>query len=174
MIYSERIICRLRHLLYTATSIKKAEYMQSVAQIHGTSIEENNGIVKITFSSLMLKRKQWQSSDLLIDPPYFALSDYTDRHMPQKFRECVVCFVNVYCRDLPSRRIRDYGNVELKQALDVIGVFLLEDDSGRLCDVYNTTELGEADCTCIFIMRKDCFPEWLAKRQNQVQAISDF
>ncbi|MGX8711429.1 MAG: DUF6100 family protein [bacterium] len=106
--------------------------------------------MEITFPSLMPKRKQWQSSEFLIDPLYFALSDYTDRHMPQKFRECVVCFVNVYCRDLPSRRIRDYDNVELKQALDVIGVFLLEDDSGRLCDVYNTTELGEADCTCIF------------------------
>ncbi len=170
----EQIACRLRHLIYTTTSIKKADYMKSASLVHGTQIEMNDGIMEITFPSLMPKRKQWQSSEFLIDPLYFALNDYCDHRIPEKFKECVVCFVSVYCKDLPNRRIRDYDNVELKQALDVIGTFLLEDDSGRLCDVYNSTELGETDCTRIFIMRKERFPKWLGKRQKQIQTISDF
>ncbi|WP_326975355.1 DUF6100 family protein [Caproicibacter sp. BJN0012] len=170
----ERITCRLRHLLYATTSIKKAEYMQSAAQIHGTSIEENDGIVEITFPSLMPKRKQWQSSEFLIDPLYFALSDYADRHTPEKFRECVVCFVNIYCKDLPSRRVRDYDNMELKQALDVIATFFMTDDGGRYCDTYNTTGFDETDSTRIFIMEKKRFPEWLLSRQQRAFEISDF
>ncbi len=160
---AEQITCRLRHLIYTTTGIKKTEYMKSAAQGHGIQIEDKDGIVKITFPALMPGRKQWQSSEFLIDPLYFALSDYADRHPSQKYRECVVCFVNIYCRELPSRRVRDYDNMELKQTLDVISTFFLTDDSGRYCDAYHTTELGETDCTNIFILEKERFTEWLNK-----------
>ena len=71
-------------------------------------------------------------------------------------------------------RVRDYDNLELKQLLDVIAAFLLEDDNGLLCDAYNTTELGEADCTHIFIMDSDQFPRWLESHQNSLKTISDF
>lgn len=170
----EQIACRLRHLIYTSTTIKKAEYMKSAAVIQGLQIENEGGVIGITFPSLMPKRKQWQSTEFLIDPLYFALEDYVRQHTPRKFEECMVCFVNIYDRELPSRRIRDYDNLELKQALDVAAAFFLADDSGRLCDTYHTTELGGSDCTCIFLMEKRCFPEWLKTRQEQRETISGF
>ena len=46
-------------------------------------------------------------------------------------------------------------------------------DSGLLCDAYNTTELGETDCTRISIMDSAHFPEWLAERQAALQSITD-
>lgn len=162
----EQAVCNLRHLLYTSTTIKKADYMKSAAVVQGLRIENDDGIIGITFPSLMTGRKQWQSTEFLIDPLYFALEDYVMQHVPRKFEECAVCFISVYDRELPSRRIRDYDNMELKQALDVIATFFLVDDSGRLCDTYNTTELGERDCTCIFLMEKERFPDWLKTRQN--------
>ena len=45
---------------------------------------------------------------------------------------------------------------------------------GLLCDAYNTTELGEEDCTRLFLMDCARFPAWLAERQNSVKTISDF
>ena len=45
---------------------------------------------------------------------------------------------------------------------------------GLLCDAYNTTELGEEDCTRLFLMDSTQFPAWLAERQNGVKSISDF
>lgn len=157
----EQIACRLRHMIYTTTSMKKTEYMKSSAQKQNIRIEESDGIVEITFPGLMPKRKQWQNSEFLIDPLYFALNDYTDHYTPVKFRECVVCFVNIYCKDLPSRRIRDYDNVELKQALDVISTFFMVDDSGQYCDAFHTSRFGEDDATQIFILKKSDFPDWL-------------
>jgi len=50
----------------------------------------------------------------------------------------------------------------------------LTDDNGLLCDAYNTTELGEEDCTRLFLMDSTQFPAWLAERQNGVKSISDF
>lgn len=83
-------------------------------------------------------------------------------------------FSHIYAQELPERRIRDYDNLELKQFLDVAASFILTDDNGLLCDAYNTTELGEEDCTRLFLMDSTQFPAWLAERQNGVKSISDF
>ena len=65
-------------------------------------------------------------------------------------------------------------NLELKQLLDVISTFVMEDDTGLLCDAYNTTEIGENDCTRITVMDKNRFSEWLKKREKSLKSISDF
>ena len=41
----------------------------------------------------------------------------------------------------------------------------MADDTGLLCDAYNTAELGEQDCTMIFVMEKHRFPGWLAEHK---------
>ena len=150
---SESIACRLRHLIYATTTVKKAEYLQSASVMHGIEIRYENGVLEVMLPSLLPKRKQRQSTEFLIDP---------------------VCFSHMYSRELPARRVRDYDNLELKQLLDVISTFIMADDSGLLCDAYNTTELGEQDCTCISVMDQKSFSEWLSKRQDHMKSISDF
>ena len=86
----------------------------------------------------------------------------------------MVCFSHIYSRDLPDRRVRDYDNLELKQLLDIVASFLMTDDSGLLCDAYNTTEIGENDATRISVMDSGQFSIWLQAREKALQAISDF
>ena len=171
---AERITCRLRHLIYSTTSIKKEEYLSSAGTMQGIEIQDNGGTHEITLPCLLPKRKQRQNTEFLLDPFYSALERYSLHHPMPRFQHCVVCFSHVYCQDLPDRRVRDYDNVELKQFLDVAASFLLVDDTGLLCDAYNTTELGEEDCTRMFIMDSNCFPSWLEARQNRLKSISDF
>lgn len=170
----EKIACCLRHVIYMTTCIKKTEYMKSAAQMQGISIEINDGIIEVTFPSLMPSRKQWRSSEFLMDSLYFAISDYAEGHQVHRFKDCVVCFVSIYSHELPTRRIRDYDNMELKQALDMVATFFMTDDGARYCDAYNTTEFGETDCTRILIMEKERFPKWLVTRLNKAEDISDF
>ena len=80
-------------------------------------------------------------------------------------------------RGLPAsarRYIRDYDNLEMKQILDVVCAYLMMDDNGLLCNVYNTTELGEEDVTKLFVMDQDMFPGWLEEHQNALETMSDF
>ena len=86
--------------------------------------------MEITLPCLLPKRKQRQSTEFLIDPIYFTLSQYADSHVLPKFEHCVVCFSHIYSQELPLRRVRDYDNLELKQLLDVISTFVMEDDTG--------------------------------------------
>lgn len=170
----EQIACRLRHLIYTSTGIKKEEYLTSAAAIQGIEVNYEDGILAITLPCLLPKRQKRQSSEFLIDPIHAALGQYAKSHPMPQFQHCVVCFSHVYCHEQPERRVRDYDNLELKQLLDVVASFIMVDDSGLLCDAYNTTELGDTDCTHIFIMPQGRFPEWLKRRQERLKSISDF
>lgn len=162
----ERIACRLRHLVYATTAIKKENYLTSAAVMQGIQIQAEDGILEITLPGLLPKRRQGESAEYLLDPFRTVLARYTRQHPAPRLAHCVVCFSHVYCRELPERRVRDYDNLEWKQFLDVAASFLLADDSGLLCDAYHTTELGPRDCTRISIMAGDRFPQWLSRRRN--------
>ena len=90
-----------------------------------------------------------------------------------RYEHCVVCFSSIYSQEVPERRVRDYDNLEWKQLLDVATSYLLVDDSGLLCDAYITTELGETDCTRIFIMDSGYFSTWLKEREKVLDSITD-
>ena len=170
----ELITCRLRHLIYGTTTVKKSEYLTSAGVIQGIDIKCEDGILEITLPCLLPKRKQRRSTEFLIDPLYFTLSSYVCNHKVPHFKDCVVCFAHVYDESIPSSRISDYDNLELKQLLDVVSSFVMLDDSGLLCDAYNTTEWGTTDCTRMTIMPKERFPKWLEERKNVIKNISDF
>lgn len=170
----EKIACQLRRLLYGNTTIKKPEYLSSAGNVLGITVQNQDGIMEITLPCLLPKRKERQGTEFLIDPLHFTLSHYAETHPMPRFSHCVVCFSHIYDQELPARRVHDYDNLELKQILDVVSSYILEDDGGLLVDAYNTTELGDSDCTRVSVMDKDRFPAWLAERENRLKSISDF
>ncbi len=161
----ERITCRLRHLVYDMTEMKKTEYLVAAGEDHGIEINYEDGIFEIVLPRLLPKKKAWSSSEFLIDPLYFTLSDYMNANRIPIFEHCVVCFTHVYDERLHKSRVRDYDNLEAKQVLDAVATFVLTDDTGRLCDMYHTTSFGATSCTRITIMEKERFPTWLEARK---------
>ena len=99
---AERIACRLRHLIYSSTSIQKGEYLQSASVAQGISIAYENGVLEVTLPGLLPKRRQRQSSEFLLDPLYFALEQYAKEQPLPHYRNCVVCFAQVYDHTLPT------------------------------------------------------------------------
>lgn len=171
---AESIACRLRHLIYTSTGVKKAEYLTTAQAAHGIEISYEDGVLAVSLPSLLPKRRQRHNSEFLLDPVYFAMEQYAKENTLPHFRECVVCFTQVYDQALSTRRVRDYDNLEEKQLLDVLATFVMVDDCGLLCDAYNTAVLGEKDCTQISIMEKERFPCWIAEQETRLKSISDF
>jgi len=171
---AEKIACELRHLIFSTGGTKKAEYHGLACEVHGIEVLYESEILEVTLPSLLPKRRNRKSVEFLLDPLHFYLSQYASRNALPKYRECVVCFSHIYSMELSSRRVHDYDNMELKQILDVLASYIMVDDTGLLCDAYNTTEFGEKDCTRIFVMPKNSFPAWLAEREKEVKNISDF
>ena len=91
----------------------------------------------------------------------------------QEYKDCVVCFSQIYDRTLSSQRVRDYDNLEFKQILDTIATYVLLDDTGLYCDSYHTTEFGNADSTVVYIMEKSAFPDWVKAHKELLETISE-
>lgn len=161
---------RLRHLVYVLPFTPKRDYLPQAADIMGIKIEQREGMYELTLPGLMPKRRSTRGIEYLIDPLMAALERFAREHGVVRFPHYTVCFVMVYDRNLPERRIRDYDNLELKAVLDAAACFLMESDSGLLCDAYHSTELGETDCTRMFIMDSRCYPQWYAERQERLHA----
>ncbi len=164
---AENITCRLRRLIYSSTTVKKSKYLTSAAAELGIAVCCKDGVFEVTLPGLLPKRKPWQGAEYLLDPLGAALTQYARGHPLPRFQHCVIAFSHIYDRSLSERRIRDYDNLELKQVQDVIAAFVLEDDTGALCDLYHTTELGEADSTRVSIMERGQFPAWLAAQKPE-------
>lgn len=171
---AERIACSLRNLIYSANLVPKPVLMQKTAAAQGIGITQMPDMVMITLPGLMPKRNSRSNPAFVTEPLYQCLSDYTASHELQRFTECVVCFSHQYNRNLSSKRVRDYDNMECKHILDTAATFLMKDDSGLLCDVYHCTQFGTEDCTILTIMEKKTFPRWLETHQCSPDEVSDF
>lgn len=170
---AERIACQLRNLVYITEVPNKSEYMRQAVKAHGIKITLDNGILTIRLPGLLPKRKVHTNTAFLHEPLNFALLEYLKGHNLTLYRDCVVCFSQVYDQAMSLRRIRDYDNLEFKQILDTIAAYVLLDDTGLFCDAYYTTELGETDYTEVYIMDKSTFPGWVGKRKNRMENISE-
>lgn len=170
---AEWIALRLRHLVYALPFTWKRDYLLQAADIMGIKIEQREGMYEITLPGLMPKRKSGRGTEYLIDPLMAALDRHVKEHGVVRFPHYTVCFVMVYDRSLPERRIRDYDNLELKAVLDAAAAYLMESDSGLLCDAYYSTELRERDCTQLFIMDSRCYPQWYTERQERLRTTTD-
>lgn len=163
---AERIACRLRHLIYASTKIRKEEYLTSASVVQDIGVCHKNGIFEVTLPGLLPKRRQKADTEYLLDPLNAALTQYAKGHPLPCFRDCMICYTHIYDRALSDRRIRDYDNLEIKQIQDVIASIVLTDDSGALCSVYQTTKLGVADSTLVSIMDRGRFPAWLEAQKS--------
>lgn len=171
---AEKIACSLRNLIFAANLIEKPALMEKTAEIQGIEIRHTSDHVEIILPGLMPKRTKRVNTTYLTDPLYYSLQSYTKEHTLPHFKECVVCFSHIFDRNLSSRRIRDYDNLECKQILDTAASFLMTDDSGLFCDAYHTTEFGDRDCTILTIMETGAFPKWLKEQKAKGNSISDF
>ena len=171
---AERIACKLRSLLFASTGVPKREYLLKASREHGIEINYEDGILEVTLPRLLPKKKTRQSSLFLTEPLHAALEQYAGEHPTPRFRECVICISHVYGHDLPDWCLLDYDNLQQKQILDTVALYVMLDDSGLLCDAYNTTEQGEKNCTHIYVMEKGRFGKWLLEREKQLKNISDF
>ena len=89
-LHSELIACKMRHLLYGSTNMKKSEYLTSAGVVQGIRISEKDGVLNIFLPRLMPRRKGRKNSEFLTDPLYFTLSQYADSHELPKFQHCVI------------------------------------------------------------------------------------
>lgn len=170
---AERLACQLRKLVCLEDFTGESDYLRHAVEAQGIHISLNNGILSVTLPALFPKRKKRINTAFLHEPLNYALQEFVREQSFPLYRDCIVCFIQVYDQSLSKKRIRDYDNLEFKQILDVISTYALIDDSGRFCDMHHMTELGDEDHTVIHIMEKSAFPMWLIEHEKDKKYTSE-
>ena len=98
--------CQLRNLIFAADLSSKPNYMEKSAKAQGIQFECENGVLAIYLPGLLPKRKVHTNTAFINEPLYYALKNYIEAQPIPIFDSCVVCFIQVYDRRLPLRRIR--------------------------------------------------------------------
>lgn len=161
---SEKITCVLRQLACQIPG-NRMTYLAGSAKEQGICVLENQGVLSVTLPSLLPKRQTGARNDFLMEPLFYALSEYAMSHPICRYERSTVCFFHIYDKSIHPY-VRDHDNVECKQVLDAVALFFLPDDSGAYCDIYHTSREGTTDETRIFILSSDCFPTWLAAQNS--------
>jgi len=170
-INSEHITRKLRELVYRTTNKDWSELLEDSANELGITIDCNcDGSVDIIIPCLIPGRKK-KPTEFITAPLYAALDGFTRGRPPkqpfERFGHCVIWITHVYDKTLLGRgRERDYDNIETKGIIDVINTFLLTDDNGFLCKIYNASEVSDGDFTRISVMKEDVFFKRILDMKN--------
>ena len=163
---AEQATVGLRGLAARTEWEKARELYETAGDAMGIRVSEDPNWIKITVPAILPKRNARDNTLYLTRPLRACLLKFQAADPIERFERCVICIVHQYDAALGTRRVRDYDNIETKRFLDVIESVFLTNDSGLLCDAYNSTELGGTDCTRISIMDSAQFSDWLEKREK--------
>ena len=158
---SEHSTAQLRNFLFTVCSGMSQDYYLQAAKIQGIRVDVTDGILSVMLPALLPKKTRTEGFKFLQPALHAALKQYAEQQSLPYFRECTVCIEHIYDRSLPIKAVRDYDNLEMKEVLDIITLYCMTDDTGALCDQFQTTRFTDSSCTIISIMQKEKFSAWL-------------
>ena len=159
---SERLVLLARRLpAYTGCPMAEAMVENCMAE----SIPVEIGFTAEGWFALripaLLPKKASGSADYVRSFLYPAMRRFFQAQPPVRYRDCVLVYRHVYSRDRPERRYRDHDNIEVNMVSDIVALYVMPDDSPKVCAHYYCSALGADDRTEVYVVPKDDFPLWL-------------
>ena len=158
---SERSTAQLRNFLFTLCGGMPQDYYLQAAGMQGIRVDVTDGILSVRLPALLPKKTRTEGFKFLQPALHTALQHYFNQQGFPHFHECAVCIEHIYDSCLPIKAVRDYDNLEMKEVLDIIALYCMTDDTGALCDQFQTTRFSDSSCTIISVMQKEKFSAWL-------------
>lgn len=156
---SEKSTAHLRNMFFSVSNEPPIYYYPKAAEAQGIRVWASDNYLRVLLPALLPDKKKRNGCKFLLLPLQAALVQ--SKPLPH-FSDCVICVEHIYDHNLPIKAVRDYDNLELKAVIDVIATFCLADDTGALCDSFQTTRFGYSSSTVITVMPKKCFSAWLS------------
>ncbi len=159
---SEKLVLFTRRLpAYTGSPVAEAAVENCMAE----SIPVEIGFTAEGWFALripaLLPKKASGSADYVRSFLYPAMRRFFQAQPPVRYRDCVLVYRHVYGRDRPERRYRDHDNIEINMVSDIVALYVMPDDSPKVCSHYYCSVSGADDRTEVYVVPKEDFPLWL-------------
>lgn len=119
------------------------DYYLQAAEMQGIRVDVTDGILSVRLPALLPKKTRAEGFKFLQPALHAALKQYAEQQSLH-FREWRIRIEHVYDRCLPIKAVRDYDNLEMKEVLDIITLYCMTDDTGTLCDQFQTTRFSDS------------------------------
>lgn len=138
------------------------------------NIKKDNIPVEIGFTAegwfcvrmpTLLPKKESGTVDYIRGYMYPAMKRFFDGKHPIRYRDCVLVFRHVYCRDRPERGMRDHDNIEVNAVADIVALYVLPDDHPNVTTHYYCSAQSSEDRTEIYVIPKHDFPMWFVEEK---------
>ncbi len=164
---SERLVLFTRRLpAYTGSPVAEAAVENCMAE----SIPIEIGFTVEGWFALripaLLPKKASGSADYVRSFLYPAMRRFFQAQPPVRYQDCVLAYRHVYSRDRPERRYRDHDNIEVNMVSDIVALYVMPDDSPRVCSHYYCSVSGVDDRTEVYVVPKADFPLWLVTERT--------
>ncbi len=169
---SERSTAQLRNFLFTVCGGMPQNYYLQAAKMQGICVSVKDGILSVRLPALLPKKTRTEGFKFLQPALHAALKQYAEQQNLPHFHACTVCIEHIYDRCLPIKAVRDYDNLEMKEVLDIIALYCMTDDTGALCNQFQTTRFADSSYTIISVMQKENFSAWLDMK-NAAKAVKN-
>ena len=159
---SEKLVLFTRRLpAYTGSPVAESAVENCMAE----SIPVEIGFTAEGWFALripaLLPKKASGSADYVRSFLYPAMRRFFQAQPPVRYRDCVLVYRHVYGRDRPERRYRDHDNIEINMVSDIVALYVMPDDSPKVCSHYYCSVSGADDRTEVYVVPKEDFPLWL-------------
>ena len=164
---SEKLVLFTRRLpAYTGSPVAEAAVENCMAE----SIPVEIGFTVEGWFALripaLLPKKASGSADYVRSFLYPAMRRFFQAQPPVRYRDCVLVYRHVYSRDRPERRYRDHDNIEVNMVSDIVALYVMPDDSPKVCSHYYCSVSGADDRTEVYVVPKEDFPLWLVTERT--------
>lgn len=168
---SERLVLFTRRLpAYTGCPMADAAVENCMAE----SIPVEIGFTAEGWFALripaLLPKKSSCSADYIRSFLYPAMRRFFQTQPPVRYRDCVLIYRHVYSRDRPERQKRDHDNIEVNMVSDIVALYVMPDDSPKVCAHYYCSVSGTDDRTEVYVVPKNEFPLWLVAERAMPDA----
>ena len=164
---SEKLVLFTRRLpAYTGSPVAEAAVENCMAESIPVEIGFTvEGWFAIRIPAL-LPKKASGSADYVRSFLYPAMRRFFQAQPPVRYRDCVLVYRHVYSRDRPERRYRDHDNIEVNMVSDIVALYVMPDDSPKVCSHYYCSVSGADDRTEVYVVPKEDFPLWLVTERT--------
>lgn len=168
---SERLVLLTRKLpAYTGCPMAEAMVENCMAE----SIPVEIGFTAEGWFALripaLLPKKSYGSADYIRSFLYPAMRRFFQTQPPVRYGDCVLIYRHVYSRDRPERLKRDHDNIEVNMVSDIVALYVMPDDSPKVCAHYYCSASGTNDRTEVYVVPKNEFSLWLAAERAMPDA----
>lgn len=142
----------LRNEIIFKNDKAKSTVKRIICDNFNVNITYNNGILDISLPRLLPRKTD--KTRYIFTTLEIAIREKLENkevNTPKFTKGVIVKFTHYYSEE-DMFRITDYDNLETKSALDIIGLYFLEDDSPKNISTYHTMKIGDKTYTRIQII----------------------